>query len=255
MREIEKYLNRVQTMLEEVKETQKAALEQAAEILAKAVEEKHSIYAFGTGHAGILAMELYYRTGGLAVINYLPAPGTVMDVMPPTLTSEVERLPGYGRVIIGTQGIESGDVMIFHSVSGRNSVTVDAAIHAKKAGAFVICLTNLKTSSQVSSRHESGKKLYEVSDLVIDNCGAYGDAELEIEGFPERIAPTSTAVGAALLNAVVARTAALLLERGLTPPVFVSANVPGGDEHNARIMREHGDQIHYMPPAHEKRRS
>jgi uncharacterized phosphosugar-binding protein len=104
----------------------------------------------------------------------------------------------------------------------------------------------MATSEKVSSRHGSGKRLYEVCDLVIDNCGGYGDAELELPGFPEKIAPTSTAVGAALLNAVVARTAALLLERGVTPPVFISANVPGGDEHNARIMREHGGQIHYL---------
>jgi uncharacterized phosphosugar-binding protein len=246
MNEIAKYLGQVRAILTEAEKSQGRVLEKAAEVLAEAVAEKHSIYAFGTGHAGILAMELYYRTGGLAVINYLPAPGLVMDVMPPTLTSEMERLPGYGKVIIEARSIKSGDVMILHSVSGRNSVTVDAAIHAKKAGAFTICLTNMKTSGSVTSRHESGKKLYEVCDLVIDNCGSYGDAELEIEGFPQKVAPTSTAVGAALLNAVVARTAALLLERGIKAPVFISANVPGGDDHNANIMREHGAQIHYM---------
>jgi uncharacterized phosphosugar-binding protein len=168
-----------------------------------------------------------------------------MDVMPPTLTTDIERLTGYGKAIIAAHPIKEGDVMILHSVSGRNPVPVDTAIYAKKAGAYTICLTNVKTSSAVSSRHESGKRLYEVCDLVIDNCGSYGDAELEIAGFPEKIAPTSTAVGAALLNAVVARTVALLLETGITPPVFVSSNVPGGDEHNARIMREHGAQIHY----------
>jgi uncharacterized phosphosugar-binding protein len=246
MKEIANYLGRVRAMLEEAEKSQAAVMEKAAETLAETIAGKHSIYAFGTGHAGILAMELYYRTGGLAVINYLPAPGLVMDVMPPTLTSEMERLPGYGRVIIETAGVKAGDLMILHSVSGRNSVTVDAAIYAKKAGACTICLTNMKTSSKVTSRHESGKKLYEVCDLVIDNCGSYGDAELELVGFPEKIAPTSTTVGAALLNAVAARTAALLLERGITPPVFMSANIPGGDEHNAKIMREHAGQIHYL---------
>ncbi|MDR2618519.1 MAG: SIS domain-containing protein [Treponema sp.] len=246
MGEIESYLERVRAILREAEKTQGAVMEKAAQVLAAAIVEKHSIWTFGTGHAGILAMELYYRTGGLAVINYLPAPGLVMDVMPPTLTTSMERLSGYGRALIAAHPVKAGDVMILHSVSGRNAVPIDAAIYAREASLFTICLSNLKTSASVPSRHESGKRLYEVCDLVIDNCGSYGDAELDLPGFPERIAPTSTVVGAALLNAVVARTVALILEMGVTPPVFVSSNVPGGDEHNARIMEEHDDQIHYM---------
>jgi uncharacterized phosphosugar-binding protein len=246
MGEIAAYLERVRAILREAEESQGPAMEKAAQVLAAAIAEKHSVWTFGTGHAGILAMELYYRTGGLAVINYLPAPGLVMDVMPPTLTTEMERLTAYGRALIAAHPVKAGDVMILHSVSGRNAVPVDAALSAKEAGLYTICLTNLKTSASLPSRHESGKRLYEVCDLVIDNCGAYGDAELEIPGFPEKTAPTSTAVGAALLNAVAARTVALLVERGLEPPVFVSSNVPGGDEHNAKIMREHGEQIHYL---------
>lgn len=246
MGEIETYLERVRAILREAEKTQAGVMEKAAQVLAAAIAEKHSIWTFGTGHAGIIAMELYYRTGGLAVINYLSAPGLVMDVMPPTLTTDMERLAGYGKALIAVHPVKAGDVMILHSVSGRNAVPVDTALYAKEAGVYTICLTNLKTSSAVPSRHESGKRLYEVCDLVIDNCGSYGDAELEIQGFSGKIAPTSTAVGAALLNAVVARTVALILERGVTPPVFVSSNLPGGDEHNARIMRENGGQIHYM---------
>jgi uncharacterized phosphosugar-binding protein len=246
MGEIAAYLERVRAILSEAEKTQAGVMEKAAEVLAAAITEKHSIWAFGTGHAGILAMELYYRTGGLAVINYLAAPGLVMDVMPPTLTTDMERLAGYGKALIAAHPVKKGDVMILHSVSGRNAVPVDAALYAKEAGAYTICLTNLKTSSSIPSRHESGKRLYEVCDLVIDNCGSYGDAEIEIQGFAGKVAPSSTTVGAALLNAVVARTAALLVEKGVVPPVFVSSNVPGGDEHNARLMREHGGQIHYM---------
>ncbi|MDR2376350.1 MAG: SIS domain-containing protein [Treponema sp.] len=246
MSEIETYLERVRAILRDAETSQAAVMEKAAGVLAAAIAEKHSIWTFGTGHAGILAMELYYRTGGLALINYLPAPGLVMDVMPPTLTTDMERLAGYGKALIAAHPVKAGDVMILHSVSGRNAVPVDAALYAKEAGACTICLTNLKTSASVPSRHESGKRLYQVCDLVIDNCGAYGDAELEIQGFSGRVAPTSTAVGAALLNAVVARTVALLVEKNIVPPVFVSSNVPGGDEHNAKIMREHGGQIHYM---------
>ena len=87
MNEIGAYLERVRAILCEAEKSQAAVMEKAARVLAAAVAEKHSIWTFGTGHAGIIAMERYYRTGGLALVNYLPAPGLVMDVTPPTLTT------------------------------------------------------------------------------------------------------------------------------------------------------------------------
>jgi uncharacterized phosphosugar-binding protein len=245
MSEIKKYLERIRRILDEAEETQFEVMNRTAEVLAKAIKDKKSIFAFGTGHATIPAMELYYRTGGLVVINYIRAPGLALDVEPPTLTTDIERLSGYGKAIISASPIKSGDVLILHSVSGRNSVPVDAAIAAKKAGAFTICLSNIKTSSKVASRHESGKNLYQVCDLVIDNCGSYGDAEIELENFSQKVAPSSTTVGTAILNAIVAETVSLLLKEGIRPPVFISSNVPGGDEHNAAVMKEYQGQIHY----------
>ena len=240
-----KYLSAIKSILDSVAETQLEAMEQAAGMLAGAIAGKRSIFAFGSNHAGILAQELYYRTGGLAVINYIRAPGVGLDVEPPTLTTEMERMPKYGGYIVDANPIGEGDVVIVHSVSGRNAVSIDVALRAKQKGAKTICLCNMTTSSKVESRHESGKNLYQVCDIVIDNCGHYGDGELTLEGFPEKVAPTSTAVGAAILNAVVARTVERLLAEGITPPVFISSNVPGGDGHNERIMEEYKGQIHY----------
>ncbi|MCL2056753.1 MAG: SIS domain-containing protein [Oscillospiraceae bacterium] len=242
---MKRYLSAVRDILQTVGETQLEAMEKAAGILARAISEKRSVFTFGTNHAGLLAQELFYRTGGLAVINFIRAPGLFLDVDPPTLTTDMERLPGYGKAIVDANPIGKGDVVLLHSVSGRNAVPIDVALHAREKGAVTICLCNMNTSAEVQSRHSSGKNLHEVCDLVIDNCGGYGDAVLEIGGFPERVAPSSTAVGAAILNAVVARTVELLLEKGITPPVFISSNVPGGDEHNEKIMAEYSGQIHY----------
>jgi uncharacterized phosphosugar-binding protein len=238
------YLEGIRTIIETALQTQRDAMEKAAQMIASAVERKRSIFAFGANHAGILAQELYYRTGGLALIHYIRAPGLALDVEPPTLTTDMERLDGYGNAIIASQPIGEGDVLILHSVSGRNAVSIDAAFQAKKQGAATICLTNMKTSAALPSRHKSGKKLYELCDLAIDNCGSYGDAEIALDKFPQKVAPSSTVVGAAILNAVVARVIAILAEKG-TPPVFISANIPGGDEHNKRIMEEYAAQIHY----------
>jgi len=242
---MEQYLALVRDILQKVEHTQLATMERAAMLMAAAIRDKRSLFTFGTNHAGMLAQELFYRTGGLAVINYIRAPGLSLDVTPPTLTTDMERLAGYGKAIVEANPIGQGDVVIVHSVSGRNAVPIDLAISAKHKGAATICLCNMNTSTKVPSRHDSGKNLYQVCDVVIDNCGDYGDAMIPIEGFPERVAPSSTAVGATILNAMVARTVELLLEWGIRPPVFISSNVPGGDEHNEKIMREYGAQIHY----------
>ena len=179
-------------------------------------------------------------------INPIRAPGMMLDMTPITGTSKLERLEGYGKLILEGEKIREGDLLILHSVSGRNAVAIDMAAEAKKRGVTVIALTNMNTSTAVASRHSSGKKLYDFADILIDNCGEKGDASLTIPGIPEKAGPTSTVVGALILNAVAVRAMELLLERGIEPPVFISANLDGGDEHNARILEEYKDHIFYM---------
>ena len=81
---------------------------------------------------------------------------------------------------------------------------------------------------------------------MLDNCGCMGDGSLVIEGVAEKVAPTSTAVGAAMLNAMVAQAIELIVQSGIIPPVFISANVEGGDKHNAEMLAKYKDHIFYM---------
>ena len=243
---IRAYFDNLRDIIDKVIDTQAEALHKGARILSQAALKGNNLFAFGCSHAGLLALELYYRTGGMALINPVRAPGLNLDVDPATMTSQMERLPDYGRMIIDAQPIDNGDVIIIHSVSGRNTVTVDAALRAKEKGATVIALTNMETTRQVKSRHPSGKNLYEVADLVLDNCGCLGDAALDIPGVPEKVAPTSTAVGAAMLNAMMAQTVALMTEAGAVPPVFVSANLDRGDAHNKEMLARYKNNIFYM---------
>lgn len=240
------YFTEIHRILKQVEETQAEAMDLLAEKLAEAIRTRHNIYVFGCSHAGILAEELFYRTGGLAVINPILAPGLTLGVRPVTMTSQIERIDGYGRTIIQSAGVAEGDVLIVHSVSGRNPVPVDAALEATERGAFVAALTNLAYSRSVSSRAACGKRLFEVCACVIDNCGSVGDSVCEVEGIPEKVSASSTAVGAAILNAVVADTVGILARQGITPPVFLSANVEGGDAHNAVMLREYQENIKYM---------
>lgn len=246
MNAIQKYYSRINEILTSVFEKESENMEKAAEAIAKANIDKSSVFAFGCNHAGLITLELFYRTGGMVTINPVRAPGMVLDVSPITMSSKMERMDGYGRIIFDGLPAKKGDVIIIHSVSGRNAVTIDMAQAAKEKGLTVIVVTNMNTASSVTSRHSSGKMLHDFADILLDNHGDMGDASVELEGFPQKVASTSTVVGAAILNAVTARASEMLLEKGITPPVFMSGNIDGGDAYNNAVIAEHKDNIFYM---------
>jgi uncharacterized phosphosugar-binding protein len=239
------YITILQDTIQKAWDEQKSIIDEAAVAVKTALTEKHSVFIFGCSHAGILAEEVFYRTGGLAVINPIFFPGFMLNTRPITMTSQLERLDGLGKILVKENRLKKGDVLIIHSVSGRNNVPVEMAEEAKALGVKTIAVTNIAYSSAVTSRHPSGKRLFEVCDIIIDNKGCVGDAAVTLEGLPEKIGPTSTACGAALINALVIETVGKMLEEGKIPPVFLSANLDGGDEHNKKIFEEYKDSIFY----------
>ncbi|MCY1714478.1 SIS domain-containing protein [Caproiciproducens galactitolivorans] len=240
------YFSEIRRLLDEVETKESESMEKAVAALTKAVLGKRAIYVFGASHAGILTQEMFYRAGGLVVINPIFGSEVMLDTSPITHTSKMERLVGYGTLLAQKTPMQEGDVLIVHSVSGRNPVTIEVAMEAKKRNAIVICITNLTYSKSVTSRHPSGKNLYEVSDIVIDNHGEKGDACVAVKGIEQKVSPTSTVIGASILNSIVAATAQALVDAGLkTPPIFYSANVDGGDELNRKIYEEYKENIHY----------
>jgi uncharacterized phosphosugar-binding protein len=146
-----------------------------------------------------------------------------------------------------TYELEPGDLIVVISNSGINPVPLEVALYAKERGVTVAALTNLEHSSRAESRHSSGKKLFEVADLVLDTGGKRGDAVVPLEGVDWRVGPTSTMISVALLNAVVAQTAQNLLERGITPPALISANVAEGDEHNQQVGERYWRRLTHFP--------
>lgn len=241
------YLNEIRVLLDVIEEKEQQSMEMAVDLISEAILNKHSIFTFGASHAGILSEELYYRAGGMVVMNPIFSREIMLDTSPITHTSNMERLVGYGTLIAQKTPFKEGDVLIAHSVSGRNPVTIEIAMEARQRGVKVICITNLSYSKEVSSRHPSGKNLYEVSDLVIDNHGEKGDACVKIEGMDQKVSPTSTVIGASIVNSIVAAVTQKLVDSGLsTPPIFYSANIDGGDELNRRVYEEYKDQIHYQ---------
>lgn len=243
---IDRYYSRVTDILDEAFRQEAEHMEAAAQAIAQANRTGHSVFAFGCNHAGLITLELFYRTGGMVTINPVRAPGMMLEVSPITMSSEIERIPGYGRTIFQGLPAKEGDVILIHSVSGRNAVTIDMAEAAKVKGLCVIVITNMNTSTKVTSRHPEGKKLYDFADILLDNHGDFGDATVALDGFEQKLASSSTVVGAAMLNAVTARASEILWEAGIQPPVFMSGNVDGGDAYNKAVIAAHKENIFYM---------
>jgi uncharacterized phosphosugar-binding protein len=241
------YLDTAIELLTRIREEEDAALDKGAQLIAEAIIDRKRIFAFGCTHSALPVQDLVYRAGGLMLVNPIFGPGiTALDVRPPTLTSDMEKLPGYAKALLDNSPAKSGDVLIVVSVSGRNAVPIEIAQLAAERGLRVIGVTSRAYSESVASRHASGKKMHDFAEIVLDNKVPAGDAVLEHDGVPQRFCPASGVTSTALLHALVAAAIEQLLARGVTPPVYLAANVDGGAEYNAALLAEHGDRIFYL---------
>ncbi|MCC6442237.1 MAG: SIS domain-containing protein [Armatimonadetes bacterium] len=242
----ERYYDRMLAHLQRVRETQMGKVHEGAKLLADAIENGHSLFAFGCSHASIMTQEIYYRAGGLMLVNAIFAPGLTLDYRPVLQTSQIERMEGLAKIVLDGTPAKEGDVLLLFSTSGRNAVPVEMALEAKERGMTVIAITSMPYSGSVSSRHRSGKRLFEIADLVLDNEADAGDALLEIPGVAQKVGPVSTLASVALLDAMIVQAVADLSERGVAPPIYMSGNLDGGDEYNRRMLDEYKDRIYYL---------
>ena len=242
----ERYFERLQARLTEVMASERAPLAEAAKAMTDAVADGGMIYIFGCGHSAALSMEVFYRAGGLMLVQPIFDERVLLHRLPVTETSEWERKEGWAPEVFEESGARPGDVIIVLSTSGRNGAPIDVALSAKAAGLTVIAITSRAYAGSVPSRHSSGKRLHEAADIIIDNHSSPGDAEIALPGLEQKAGPMSTAVGAAILQGLVVETIGSLLERGETPPVFVSANLPGGDEHNQAALARYRERLRYL---------
>ena len=242
----QQYYDTVSGMMRRVLQTQAPALEEAARRMAACIQQQRNVFAFGPSHAGMFAEEMFYRAGGLAVVNPLFHSSMMLDTRPVTATSTIECLPGYARVILEESPLRAGDLLLIHSVAARNPVVVEMALLAREKGIQTVGIANLAYADNVTSRDPSGKLMHQACDVVIDTCGCYGDACIQVEGMAQKVAPASTPISAFIANVLLLQTCQYLLDAGVEPPVFQSANVDGGKDYNAELLRRYAPVIHYM---------
>ena len=241
-----RYLASAGKALRQIAATQQNKIGEAAGLLVEAVVDGRSLFSFGASHSFILTEEMVYRTGGLMLVNPIYPHGMNTFIRPMTLTSKLERVEGLGAELLNGSPATTGDVLIIASVSGRNAVVIDMALAARDKGLHLVGITSLAYTAGVKSRHSSGKKLADLCEVVIDNGAPYGDAAVAVPGFAQKVGPLSSLTGIAIVNALVAEVVERLVKRGVTPPVFMSANLDGGDDYNAKLLAENRHRIHYM---------
>ena len=242
---MEKAFSIVLTLLERVKNEERENIKKAAKVLAESLKHDGILHIIGAGHSAIIGEELAYRAGGLVPVN--PIINTDINVYHGALKStEMEHLEGYAEVILKSMNVQKEDVVLIVSNSGVNQFPVEAAIKAKSLGCPVITITSVEYSKSLTPRNKYNKHLFEVADVVIDNKVPRGDAALKILGFDMKVFPVSTIVVAFIAQTLVAEAIKILVEEEIEPPVFLSAHLPGAQEHNIKVIGKYKSRLKYL---------
>lgn len=236
------YIQVIRTIIDQIENSQSEVMDQVSRVCAESVRAGHILYFFGTGHSHMICEEPFYRAGGLVPVYPILEPSLMLHEGAYKSTL-IERLDGLGKILLDHSSAGKGDVLFLISNSGRNGSVVDMALEAKKKGIVTVALTSLSHSRTYVSRHKSGKRLFEVTDYVIDNCGIPGDAAVEIPGFPQKVAPTSTIACVLIVNTIVSNVVNRLVSQGITPPVFMSSNTDEGDVFNRGVIEKYSSSI------------
>lgn len=229
-----RYLTAVRGILDHLEATQLPAVEAAADLIVEALTHNGAVFCAEIGHSN--QHDFLNRAGGLAAVHGFAFSCSLDDVVaecqadrprPEPLNAELERI----RCAVRTSNLRPGDVLLIGSVSGKSTHPVEIAIACRDMGVKVIGLTSLEYTAGVESLHPSGKKLCDVSDVVIDNGAPFGDAAVDLPGYDFKLLPVSGVSSLVTGWLIFERVIEKMVEAGTPPSVFMSLNRPGGKEY------------------------
>lgn len=235
------YMTKVSNLLQIVHDRNKDNIKELSQRIVKAIEDDKIIHTFGTGHSHMIGIELFARAGGLGNVDAMLDPDT-LTAFGAQRSCAMEKLSGVSDVIFDSYNIEKGDIMIISSNSGRNAMPIEMAMRCKKEGVFCVACTNLKQSQNTTSRHPSGKRLFECVDMILDNCVPSGDGLVNIDGI--LTGPGSSISSMFILDTVICEAIRICKDKGIHVPVFQSQNVDGFD--NDAIYKKYSGRIKHF---------
>ena len=241
------YFEKLTENFRQVNDTQGENIKKAAELMYRAIADDRLISVYGGGgHTTLCMGEMFFRAGGLSNIN--PIMETGLSVFNQALKYlELERTVNYGSAIMKYYDLKKDDALIiFHNI-GINPATIDAVEEAKKRGVKIIAVSSSAWQNEMPKehfiRHPNGKNLFDYADVCIDDFNPVGDAVVNVPGLDTPIAPVSNIIDFYIAHLLEIETVRLCVENGVTPPVWSSANTPGGDEKNAAYLEKYKPRI------------
>ena len=201
--------------------SQEHEAQRVVEQMVKTIKEDGIIFGFGTGHSHMLPMEMFGRAGGLANVCAM-LDESILNGGGARRSSKMEQLPGLADIIWECTPPGPKDMLFIVSNSGRNAAVVEMALRAKKEGVFTVAITSIAQSKANASRHSSGKKLYEITDVVLDNGAPDGDAQIQYGVYTT--GPLSSLTGIILVNSLICESVRLCEQQNIPVPLFQSQN-------------------------------
>lgn len=235
-----KYTEKIINLLEDIENQENDNIKMASQIMFDAMKKDLVVHVFATGHSHMFAEELFYRAGGLVQINPILEPA-LMQHEGAVRSTQLERLTGLSKIIFNSLDAREGEPFIIVSNSGINAVPIEMAELAKNNNHPIIILSSVESSKQLKSRATNGKKLFEFGDVVIDNHSPYGDGVIQSKY--GNIGSSSTILNSYIAQMLVLNIIELYENEGIVPPIYQSANTPGGDEHNQKLYYKFKNRV------------
>ncbi len=227
------FFSKIEELIPVLKQ-EESNMRKAGHVVAQSIMSGGILQAFGSGHSASVAVEICGRAGGL-----IPSK-QVKELS----GGQYERIEGVGTIFAEMWDIRKNDCLFIISNSGRNPLIIEMAMVARSIGVPVIAVTALEVEKHSTSRHSSGKMLWQLADVILDNHSVEGYATIELPGLPTKIAGTSSISSDILVDQSIVFAMHEMLEAGYVPPVFMSANVDGGPEFNKEYTAKYADRLY-----------
>ncbi|MEG0944572.1 MAG: sugar isomerase domain-containing protein [Angelakisella sp.] len=240
---MDSYFEKMRAVLQTIETTQRESLIAAGKAIADSLAEGGMLQLLDTGH--MLMHEGVGRTGGLMALRPIKID---CEISNPTRYRKIEgkqniyydMVDGFPAFVLAKANLTKGDILIIGSVSGYNILPVELALAAKRMGVTTIAITSVTYSKELTSKHPSGKRLFEACDYVLDNCGEFGDAMVPVEELEgKKICPSSGIGASYLLWALECCIVEELVKKGIEPSIYISNHMPNASAINGNSMNNY----------------
>jgi uncharacterized phosphosugar-binding protein len=241
---VDQYYQNITGILETIYTEESVNIKSVGKVIAEVFKNDQLLHVFGCGHSHMLEEELFYRAGGMALVNPIFETSTMLHEGA-VKSSQIERMSGYAHLVLERYSISPGDAILIASTSGINSFPIEMAQSAKEFGATVIGITSFYYLER-PSRQADGLHLKDVCDYVINNHVPVGDASVEVRSDGTKSGPLSSIATLFIANSLMLAASDQLNEWNIEPKIYQSGNCPGGDQYNARLISQLRTRIKHL---------